>query len=89
MVRLVPSAGEWTASIHDWIEGRGEPMVSVNRINDATSRVLSGFYKGETVEAHFDLLAGVYKLSDTVSATSLIPNTCGEHLYDPPLPMSR
>jgi len=43
-------------SIHDWTEGRGEPMALVNRIDDATSRVLSGFYEGETVEAHFDLL---------------------------------
>jgi hypothetical protein len=43
-------------SIHDWTEGRGEPMVLVNMIDDATSRVLSGFYEGETVEAHFDLL---------------------------------
>ena len=43
-------------SIHDWTEGRGEPMVLVNMIADATSRVLSGFYAGETVEAHFDLL---------------------------------
>jgi predicted secreted protein len=43
-------------SIHDWTEGRGEPMVLVNMIDDATSRVLSGFYPGETVEAHFDLL---------------------------------
>jgi DNA-binding CsgD family transcriptional regulator len=42
-------------SIHDWTEG-GEPMVLVNMIDDATSRVLSGFYQGETVEAHFDLL---------------------------------
>jgi Helix-turn-helix domain len=43
-------------SIHDWTEGRGEPMVLVNMIDDATSRVLSGFHKGETVEAHFELL---------------------------------
>jgi transposase len=43
-------------SIHDWTEGRGEPMVLLNMIDDATSRVLSGFYEGETVEAHFDLL---------------------------------
>jgi transposase len=43
-------------SIHDWTEGRGEPMVLVNMIDDATSRVLAGFYQGETVEAHFDLL---------------------------------
>jgi hypothetical protein len=31
-------------------------MVLVNMIDDATSRVLAGFYVGETVEAHFDLL---------------------------------
>jgi transposase len=43
-------------SIHDWLEGRGESMVLVNMIDDATSRVLAGFYAGETVEAHFDLL---------------------------------
>ena len=43
-------------SIHDWTEGRGEPMVLVNMIDDATSRVLAGFYAGETVEAHLDLL---------------------------------
>jgi hypothetical protein len=43
-------------SIHDWTEGRGEPMVLVNMIDDATSRILCGFYEGETVEAHFDLL---------------------------------
>lgn len=43
-------------SIHDWTEGRGEAMVLVNMIDDATSRILSGFYEGETVEAHLDLL---------------------------------
>jgi transposase len=43
-------------SIHDWTEGRGEPMVLVNMIDDATSRIECGFYAGETVEAHFDLL---------------------------------
>ena len=43
-------------SIHDWTEGRGEPMVLVNMIDDATSRIEAGFYAGETVEAHLDLL---------------------------------
>ena len=43
-------------SIHDWAEGRGEPMVLVNMIDGATSRVLSGFSEGETVAAHCDLL---------------------------------
>lgn len=43
-------------SIHDWLEGRGEPMVLVTLIDDATNWVEAGFYAGETVEAHFDLL---------------------------------
>jgi transposase len=43
-------------SLHDWTEGRGEAMVLVNMIDDATSRILAGFYEGETVEAHMDLL---------------------------------
>src|SRR5947209_2193648 len=32
------------ASIHDWLEGRGETMVLVSMIDDATSRVLARFY---------------------------------------------
>lgn len=43
-------------SLHDWVEGRGESMVLVNMIDDATRRIEAGFYGGETVEAHFDLL---------------------------------
>src|SRR5438552_1072894 len=43
-------------SLHDWLEGRGEDMVLVNMIDDATSRVLARFYPADTVEAHFDLL---------------------------------
>jgi transposase len=43
-------------SIHDWLEGRGETMVLLTLIDDATSHVLSRFYRGDTVEAHLDLL---------------------------------
>jgi transposase len=45
------------ASIHDWLEGRGEEMVLVTLIDDATNRMMSRFYEGETVEAYFDLLS--------------------------------
>jgi transposase len=45
------------ASIHDWLEGRGEEMVLVTLIDDATNRFLARFYEGETVEAYFDLLS--------------------------------
>ena len=43
-------------SIHDWLEGRGESMVLVAMIDDATGRMDARFYSGETVAAHFDLL---------------------------------
>lgn len=44
------------ASIHDWLEGRGETMVLITMIDDATSRVLARFYPAGTVETHMDLL---------------------------------
>lgn len=43
-------------SIHDWLEGRGETMVLIAMIDDATSRLQAGFYPAETLEGHFDLL---------------------------------
>ena len=43
-------------SLHEWTEGRGESMVLINMIDDASSRVLARFYPGDTLEAHFDLL---------------------------------
>lgn len=44
------------ASIHDWLEGRGETLVLITMIDDATSRVAAKFYRAGTVEAHMDLL---------------------------------
>jgi hypothetical protein len=44
------------ASIHDWLEGRGEEVVLITMIDDATSRVMARFYPAGTVEAHMDLL---------------------------------
>src|SRR5215471_11735896 len=44
------------ASIHDWLEGRGEEVVLISMIDDATSRILARFYPAGTVEAHLDLL---------------------------------
>jgi transposase len=43
-------------SIHDWLEGRGETMVLIAMIDDATSRIHAGFYPGETLPSHLDLL---------------------------------
>lgn len=43
-------------SLHAWTEGRGEEMVLLTMIDDATSRLLARFYAADTIEAHFDLL---------------------------------
>jgi transposase len=43
-------------SIHDWTEGRGEDMVLIHMIDDATSRLLARFYDADTVLNHMDLL---------------------------------
>src|SRR5438132_4165180 len=44
------------ASIHDWLEGRGEELVLIAMIDDATSRVEAQFYPAGTVETHMGLL---------------------------------
>jgi hypothetical protein len=44
------------ASIHDWLEGRGEELVLITLIDDATSRLMARFYPAGTVEAHLELL---------------------------------
>jgi hypothetical protein len=44
------------ASIHDWLEGRGETLVLITMIDDATSRLEAKFYRAGTVESHMDLL---------------------------------
>ena len=42
-------------SLHDWLEGRGEEMVLMGMIDDATSRIEARFYEGETVVAYMDI----------------------------------
>lgn len=44
------------ASIHDWLEGRGEQVVLISMIDDATNHIEARFYPAGTVEAHMDLL---------------------------------
>ncbi len=44
------------ASMHDWLEGRGEEVVLITMIDDATNHVEARFYSAGTVEAHLDLL---------------------------------
>src|SRR3954453_10332971 len=44
------------ASEHDWLESRGQEVVLISMIDDATSYVLARFYPSGTTEAHLDLL---------------------------------
>ena len=44
------------ASEHDWLEGRGEDLVLISMIDDATNYVLARFYAAGTTLAHMDLL---------------------------------
>jgi len=44
------------ASVHDWLEGRGEEVVLISMIDDATNYVLARFYPAGTTATHMDLL---------------------------------
>lgn len=44
------------ASIHDWLEGRGQEIVLITMIDDATGRLLARFYPAGTVQTHMALL---------------------------------
>jgi Winged helix-turn helix len=44
------------ASIHDWLEGRGEQPVLITLIDDATSYLMARFYPSGTVQAHMELV---------------------------------
>jgi transposase len=44
------------ASIHDWLEGRGEALILIAMIDDATGRVLARFFGEGTVQTHMELL---------------------------------
>jgi hypothetical protein len=44
------------ASVHDWLEGRGEELVLLSMIDDATSQTLARFYQAATVATHMDLV---------------------------------
>src|SRR5262249_16937167 len=46
---------QFDASIRDWLEGRGEQLVLISLIDDATSVVLARFYHEGTVQTHMDL----------------------------------
>ncbi len=43
-------------SLHAWLEGRGDEIVLITMIDDATSKTSARFYPADTAEAHFDLV---------------------------------
>jgi transposase len=49
---LVP----WDTSIHAWLEGRGEEMVLINMIDDATSRWLARFVSSDSTVENMNVL---------------------------------
>jgi transposase len=44
------------ASVHDWLEGRGEALVLISMIDDATNRIVASFYPAGTTVTHLELL---------------------------------
>ena len=57
------------ASIHDWLEGRGEEVILITLIDDATSCLMARFYAQATVETHMELL-GRWRCTPTGTASS-------------------
>jgi biotin operon repressor len=47
---------QWDTSIHDWLEGRGEEMVLINMIDDATSRWFARFVASDSTVENMNLL---------------------------------
>ncbi len=47
---------QWDTSEHDWLEGRGEEMVLINMIDDATSRWLARFAPSDSTVENMNLL---------------------------------
>jgi hypothetical protein len=44
------------ASLHDWLEGRGEELVLISMIDDATNHIVARFYSSATTATHLELL---------------------------------
>jgi hypothetical protein len=47
---------QWDTSIHAWLEGRGEEMVLINMIDDATSRWLARFVRSDSTVENMNVL---------------------------------
>ena len=47
---------QWDTSQHDWLEGRGEQMLLINMIDDATGRWFARFVDSDSTEENMNLL---------------------------------
>ncbi len=47
---------QWDTSDHDWLEGRGEEILLINMIDDATSRWFARFVASDSTVENMNLL---------------------------------
>ena len=52
---------QWDTSEHDWLEGRGEEILLINMIDDATSRWFARFVKSDSTVENMNHLEGYLK----------------------------
>jgi hypothetical protein len=52
---------QWDTSDHDWLEGRGEQMLLINMIDDATSRWFARFVPSDSTVENMNVLEGYMK----------------------------
>ena len=50
---------QWDTSEHDWLEGRGEEMLLIAMIDDATSRLFARFVSSDSTEENMKLLGAL------------------------------
>ncbi len=52
---------QWDTSEHDWLEGRGDEMLLINMIDDATSRWFGRFVTSDSTVENMNLVEGYVK----------------------------
>ena len=52
---------QWDTSDHDWLEGRGEPLLLINMIDDATGRWFARFVASDSTVENMNLLESYVK----------------------------
>ena len=82
-------------SHHDWFEGRGEKVVLINMVDDATGRTFSRFHEAETTRAVMETVWGyveehgiphsIYSDKDSIFVTDRQPTVSEELKGEQPL----